>query len=123
MTTKSNNNGTGFKISAKKRALADLLCDPECKMSITDMCYAVGIARSTYYSWLESDEYREYLESVIRRYTDGELPNVWKALVKKASHGNVEAIKLFFEMKGKYRQEIDISGGVVFVSGESDIRD
>ena len=30
---------------------------------------------------------------------------------------------LFFELKGKYRQQVDLSGGVVFLSGEDDLSD
>nr|DAO88757.1 MAG TPA: Helix-turn-helix of insertion element transposase [Caudoviricetes sp.] len=123
LAAKSNRNRATARISNTKRALAEMLCDPECKLSISEMCRSIGIARSTYYKWLADDEYSEYLDKMIDRFTDSELPTVWKALIKRASAGNVEAMKLYFEMKGRYKQEIEVYGGVVFVSGEEDIRD
>lgn len=117
MRTKSNSG----RLTGKKLKMAQLLTDPEQKMTVTEMCYVVGIARSTFYQWMDSEEFRTQLDRMIDQYTDGELANVWKALIRKATLGDVNAIKLYFEMKGRYKQELDISGGVVFISGEDEI--
>ena len=43
-----------------------------------------------------------HTENLINRYTDGEVGSVWKALLKKCKSGDIQAIKLYFELKGKY---------------------
>ena len=47
---------------------------------------------------------------MIDRYTDKELGAVWRALIKECKAGNVPAIKLYFELKGKYSQNVKVEG-------------
>lgn len=108
-------------VRGKKRKMAELLANPECDLSVTEMCRQIGVSRQSFYIWQQERDFKGYVEWLIENYTDSELANAWRALVKKANTGNVEALKLFFELKGKYKQEIAIDGGVVFISGEDDL--
>lgn len=119
--SKVNNEGYYPKVTGKKRKMAELLVNPECDLSITLMCEKVGVSRTTFYNWQKDGDFAGYVEWLIDSYTDSELANAWKALIKRANGGNVEALKLFFELKGKYKQEVTINKGVVFISGEDDI--
>ena len=111
------------KVKGKKRQIAEKLANPEFDGNISALCKEMCVARSTLYRWYDDANFVGYVEWLISRYSDSELPNAWRALIKKASTGNVEALKLYFELKGKYKQEIAIDGGVVFISGEDDIPD
>ena len=42
----------------------------------------------------------ERLQVAISKGTDAALPAVWQALIKKCVKGDVQAIRLFFDMKG-----------------------
>lgn len=109
-------------LTPKQRQLAEAMCDPEFQGSITELCKKVGVSRSTLYRLQkENADFRNYVTYLIDSYTDSELAGVWKSLIKKCNTGEVPAIKLFFELKGKYRQQVDLSGGVVFLSGEEDL--
>ena len=123
MATLRNTSGYYPKVKGKKRKIAEKLASPDFDGNITKLCDEEGVARSTLYRWYAESEFMGYVEWLIGKYTDSELANAWRALVKKANTGNVEALKLFFELKGKYKQEIAIDGGVVFISGEDDIPD
>lgn len=85
-----------------------MLVNPEFNGTVTDICEAVGVARSTFYKWLKEPDYLAYIQEQIDSYTDSELAAVWKALVRECRLGNVQAIKLFFELKGKYTEHIKI---------------
>lgn len=98
MATKSNK----LEYTGKKAKLAEMLTNPEFSGSVTDVCREVGVARSTFYKWMDDKNYLDYLQRLIDKYTDSELSAVWKALIVECKTGNVQAIKLYFELKGKY---------------------
>ena len=123
MATLCNTAGFYPKVKGKKRKMAEMLASPEFDGNISKLCDEIDVARSTFYRWYEDSDFVRYVEWLIERYSDSELANAWRALIKKANSGNVEALKLYFELKGKYKKEIAIDGGVVFISGEDDIPD
>lgn len=95
------------KFSKKQIKAAEMLVDPTFQGTVTELCQMVGVSRNTFYRWMNDDKFKEYLNSVIDQYADGELPAVWKALISKCKSGDVQAIKLYFELKGKYQQTIN----------------
>lgn len=99
-----------------------LLVNSEFLGTVTELCKQAGISRSTYYRWLENPCYTKYLNDVIEKYTDAELAAVWKALLSQAKGGNVTAIKLYFDIKGKHRQITD-AASVVVLAGDDEIAD
>lgn len=108
MATKSNK----ITISGKKRELAEMLANPDFNGTVTQLCEHIGVARSTFYKWLNDSEFLDYIQSLIDKYTDSELAAVWKALISECKNGNVQAIKLYFELKGKYKTNVELSGSV-----------
>ena len=95
MATKSNE----LNLTSKQRKLAELLANPDFTGSITELCRECGVARSTYYKWLDKPEFTQYVDSLISKFTSSELSTVWKALIRRCSIGDVQAIKLYFEMR------------------------
>ena len=90
----------------------ELLAEPRPKTTITSIAKSVGVARSTIYRWLDDDHFRAYLDELIDKYTDSELGRIWKALIKQCVSGDTQAIKLYFELKGKYRQDVNLSASM-----------
>lgn len=102
MATKLNK----YSPTGKKLKMARMLADPEQTGSITELCAKVGVARTTFYDWIGDDDFRGYVDSLIERYTDSELSRVWKALMRLIDRGDIQAIKLYFELKGKYKDGV-----------------
>lgn len=98
-----------IEISPKMKRAAEMLVNPEQSLTVTEMCKILNVARSTFYRWLEKEEYREYLDHLIGLYTDGELSQVWHCLFQRIKAGDTAAIKLYFELKGKYKQDVQVS--------------
>ncbi|MGN0451075.1 MAG: phBC6A51 family helix-turn-helix protein [Acutalibacteraceae bacterium] len=107
-------------LSPKQKQMAEMLANPENEHNtISAICEELGISRNTYYSiWLKDEKFMAYVNELVERYTDSELASVWRVLIDKCLEGNVNAIKLFFELKGKYKQKVELDGGVVFITGE-----
>lgn len=107
MATKCNKSG----LTAKQRKMAEKLMDPSFKGTITSLCEEFSVARSTLYRWMEKSEFTSYLDKLADKYANSELGTVWKALIKQCSKGDVQAIKLYFELRDAGR--IDPKGAEV----------
>lgn len=122
MADKNLSELKGSRLTAKQRRLAEQLCDPEFSGNITELCKQVGVARSTFYRLQrDNEDFRDYVAYLIDSYTDSELAGVWRSLIRKCNMGDATSIKLFFELKGKYKQQAELSGRVVFLTGENEI--
>jgi hypothetical protein len=84
---------------AKQIKMAELLLNPEDRRTKQEKCKEVGITPKTLWKWMKDKRYVEYVNSQLDQYTNSELAEVWKALINQCKRGNVQAIKLFFEMK------------------------
>ena len=121
MATDCNNKGIYPNVKGKQRKAAEMLANPDFDGNVSKLCENLNVARSTLYRWLANADFNGYVNWLTERYTDSELPMAWKALCKKIGEGNVEAMKLFFTLKDKYREKVEINSNVVFISGEDDI--
>ena len=124
MATKCNNSGIYASVRGKRRKAAEMLVNPEFDGNITRLCSQLSVARSTLYRWFDESDFNGYINWLIERYTDSELANVWRSLIKKATQGgDVQAQKLYFELKEKYKQKLEIEGNAVIFLGENEIEE
>ena len=103
------------KLTAKQMQVAEMLANPNEAKTKCEIVNECGIARSTLYKWLIDDDFVDYVNKLVDRYTSGELSEVWRALCNRAKTGDVQAIKLFFELKGKYKNQVELSGNITFI--------
>lgn len=103
------------KVTAKQMQVAQMLANPDETLTKREISEACNISRATLYNWLADENFNKYLDSIIYKYTDAEVAEVWKSLCRKAKNGDVNAIKLFFEMKGKYKNQVELSGNITFI--------
>ena len=90
-----------------------MLANPEFYGTNKELYETVGISHDTFYKWIKDEAVLSYAEKLIEKYTDADLGTVWKALILKCRTGDTQAIKLYFELKGKYKQNIQMSGSGV----------
>jgi hypothetical protein len=79
--------------------LPNSLLKPEDRRTKKDKIASIGMPERTFYKWMKDFRFINYLNSRVDEYTNGELSEVWKALLMQCRRGNIEAIKLFFKMK------------------------
>lgn len=101
-------NRTKIGLSSEQLNAAEMLANPSYKGSKSKIITEVGVSRSTFYNWFKNSCFTEYVNELIDKYTDAELSSVWKALLTRCRGGDVQAIKLYFELKGKYKQSVDV---------------
>ena len=93
------------ELKPRQRKLAEMLANPEFSGTITEICQKCEIARTTFYKWMDLPEFKSHLNDLIGKYADSELSTVWKALVRRCAGGDVQAIRLYFEMREKTASE------------------
>ena len=79
--------------------VAQFLINPDDNRSKADKIKDAGLTEQVFYRWMKDERYIQYLNNQIDKYTDSELSEIWKALLRQCKLGNIAAIKLFFDMK------------------------
>lgn len=92
-----------------------MLANPDENLTKCEIAEKCKIARATLYKWLRDADFVDYLNKLIDDYTDSQTAEMWKALCNRAKKGDVQAIKLFFELKGKYKNQVEMSGNITFI--------
>ena len=75
-----------IELKGKKLKMAEMLANPEFVGTNKELYETVGISHDTFYKWIKEDAVIAYTESLINKYTDGELGAVWKALLLSLIH-------------------------------------
>lgn len=96
--------------------------DPEDDRTVSQLCKDFNISRTTFYNWQHDSEFMGYVECLVDNYTSSMIPKAWKQIGKKVDEGNMEAIRMLLEVKGKLQKDsASISNNVVFFTGEDEI--
>ena len=101
-------NKTNSKQAVKEKA-AEMVANPEITTN-KEIWQSLDISKSTFYRWKDEQEFIDMVNEKVDKYTDQALPDVWESLIEQATNGSVQAQKLYFEMKDKYRDRKEISG-------------
>ena len=110
-------------VKGKKRKVAEALCDPDDERSVTQLCKDFKISRTTFYNWQHDTEFMGYVDYLIESFTTSIIPKAWKQIAKKIEKGEMEAIKMLLEVKGKLQKDSAVNNNVVIFTGEGDIPD
>lgn len=112
-----------YRPSAQQLKALMLLADIDRALTITDVCRAVGIDRTTFYKWLRKQEFRAYMNYLIDIETEACLRDAFAALKRQMKRGDVQAIKLYLELKDRFRptttQRMIVEGGDVPIQMQS----
>ncbi len=86
---------------AMVKTLELVLENPELRLSIAKISEQVGVTKSAIYRWFkECPKFVEAWELVPKAMLRLHTPQAMGALIKKASEGDVSALRLFFEIRG-----------------------
>ena len=109
-------------LKSKQRKVAEALVDPDDERTVSQLCKDFGISRTTFYNWQHDSEFMGYVECLVDHYTTSIIPNAWKQIGKKVDEGNMEAIRMLLEVKGKLQKESAVNNNnVVIFTGEDEI--
>lgn len=86
-------------IDARMAIAAELLANPDFSGTKEDIAREAGVTRQTLYRWLRNPDFVSLVNSLVLQYADAELAMVWKSLCKRIQDGDMQAIRLYFELR------------------------
>lgn len=89
-------------LSPKQIALINLLLNVSDTRSESQKVAALGIKPATFYGWKRQKKFREAYNKMAERLFGDTQPQVHAALAKLAISGDLNAIKYFNQMSGRY---------------------
>jgi hypothetical protein len=89
-----------------------LLANPLDKRTEEEKCREVGVTQKTLIKWKKLPGFIDEIHNMSIKYIKERLPHVNYALLTKAISGDVQAIKLCYEMVGKYSPTFKVNADV-----------
>ncbi|MBQ4118977.1 MAG: hypothetical protein IJD45_01135 [Clostridia bacterium] len=109
-------------LKTKQRRVAEALVDPDDVRNVSELCKDFNISRTTFYNWQQNREFIGYIDCLVENYTTSIIPKAWKEIGKKVEQGNMEAIRMLLEVKGKIQKDSNVNtNNVVIFTGEDEI--
>jgi len=88
---------------------------------VTELCKDFKISRTTFYNWQKEMDFMGYVNFLVESFTSSIVPKAWKQISKKIDKGDMEAIRMLLEVKGKLQKDTNINNNVVIFAGEEAI--
>lgn len=92
--------------------MVELLINPEDRRTKEAKCDEVGITPKTLCEWQKNPEFIKYKNTQLDLYTNAQLDEVWKAHLRVIKMGNVEAIKLYHQLKGNFVEKSKVQSEI-----------
>ncbi len=86
-----------FEPNPRQLRYLEACLDPDVPATVTARCERVGIDRGTFYDWNKVVGFREWLSAETKELMKDGLREVWGAILKQATKGNVQAQRLYLE--------------------------
>ncbi len=112
-----------LKLSPKMRKCAEYLMSADFDGNINKLCENMNISRSTFNRWYDGEDFKKYINILLDKYAESETVNIWKAIIESAKKGNLQALKMFLDLKNSREGDGMQSEPVIFISGEDEIED
>lgn len=88
-------------LTDQQREAAEMLANPEfAALTLGSLSGMLGIDRKTLYKWRKLPEFQKYVDSIRKTIFENHRKAVDAKLFEKAKEGDVQAMKLFYELGG-----------------------
>lgn len=98
-------------LTAQQLTLANMLLNTMDKQSVRQKLEAAGVTAVQYNNWLTQPAFRDYLAKRAEQMFQASQHEAYMSLSEVMKGGDVPALKLYFEMTGKYtpRAQLDVN--------------
>lgn len=95
------------RLSDKQLAVAETMLNPMDKRNHTEKLRSLGVPATTYQGWMSNKVFSDYVSKRAEDMFGGSMYLAQEALVRKVMRGDTGAMKLYFEMTGKYKNQAE----------------
>lgn len=93
------------RLTDKQLAVAMTLLNPMDTRSLSGKLKALGVLPATYHGWTKNKVFAEFMVSQAEEMFGSAMPIAHSSLLSKVMQGDVRAIKLYYEMNGRYNRQ------------------
>ena len=91
-------------IDARMAIAAELLANPDFSGTKEEIAREAGVSRATLYRWLRNPDFVALVNQLVAQYAETDLAMVWNSLCTQLQAGNLQAIRLYFELRERSKQ-------------------
>ena len=116
VTEERNLPVTDWAPSLKQQKFLEVASQSGLTRNISKLCREAGVTRISFYRWYEEQPgFRQALNELPRLMLAKHLPGVYAALLRRAESGDLEAIRMTFEVVGDLQKPVAGNGGPTLV--------
>lgn len=97
------------QLSTAQLMCANLLMNTHDKRTEREKLAFLGISSQQYHAWLRQPAFANYLRTRAESLFSASDHKAYNALLQNVEEGDLNAVKLHFEMRGKYRNQLDVN--------------
>lgn len=103
--TKANENRNGYsrRLTDIQLAVASTVLNPADRRPLAKKLETLGVSPATYNGWKKSKTFMNYMRTQSEELFGEAMPEVHNQLAIKAQQGDAKAMKLFYEISGRWR--------------------
>lgn len=107
-----NNSSELYGVSERQADVAYAMV--RCGKPIAEIIEEYKITEEEFAGWVMDGRFSEYASALARGFAQADAPYVWSSLLDSAKEGNIQAIKLYFDIWSKLRaaQQRDCGNGM-----------
>lgn len=88
-------------LTVRQMEYVELICESPESLTDSEIMNTLRIRKKILTRWKNSEVIREEINRRIRNRTEERMPKVWASLLERAESGDVQAMKLLFQVRGK----------------------
>lgn len=101
--TKGGVKKSPTRLSDKQLAVAMCILNLADTRSLQDKLRSLGVQEATYHGWSKSHVFQSFMQTQMEDMFGDAMPLAHRALISKVINGDLRAIKLFYELTGRYK--------------------
>lgn len=97
---------TSGRWTAKQRRYQEILADPGEKRTQEEIAGELGVKRQTLWNWRQLEGFWAELHRLVKDRTNQAIARVWDALMRQCKRGDVQAMRLYFQLRGELTEQV-----------------
>lgn len=102
------------KLSPTQIYAVQILTNPTNRLPLARKLKMAGVSYATYRAWLKQPAFAEYITKISEDMLGEHVADVHTRVLEKATNGDIQAIKLYYELTGRHdpqkQQMVDLNG-------------
>lgn len=102
------------KLSPEQLFAVSIITDPSNRKPLASKLKQAGVSYAVYRAWLKQPHFSQYIQKISEDMLGEHVQDVHTRVLEKATNGDIQAIKLYYELTGRHdpqkQQMIDLNG-------------